>query len=124
MTLKQIKKTLKEWHNESHRNDLDLLNITYYLIKNYHYSKSIKNIDESDLMIIYDNLLINNEIIDSDNLNDYGEKYISSLMINNQTMKKIKNGSHFLLLNYYNDKNNLRHCKLLFKYGHDELLND
>lgn len=89
MTLQEIKNTLKEWAQNSHRNDKETLNVCYFLIKNYHYAKSIKNIDETDLMILYDNLTINNEIITSDNIDEYDTE---KLGLSTKTINKIKKG--------------------------------
>lgn len=48
--------------------------ITYFLFKNYLVTKSIRNLGEMDILIVYDNLAVNAEIVDLDNVNYYDIK--------------------------------------------------
>lgn len=101
------------------RNDITLINIVYYL--QAHNLIKIDNID--DFNDVYDNLEINNEIINKDNFEEYDLNYIKETFNINFTVSKIeeriKNGQ-MLLLNFYTnllfgvkqDRTRLVDCKI------------
>ena len=114
MTLKQIKDYLKDaaliaHDNLSDEEINDFKNIAYYLIKNYFYSKSIRNITKNGIDLLLNNLIINNEIITSDNIYNYNIVDLGSYYYN-QVIDKDKK----LLLNYYDIEGDLKHCKIAF----------
>ena len=118
--MKNLIELLKELETKHDRTDKLLLNITYYLIKNYYVCKSIKNLDIYDLMLMYDNLEYNNEIITGDNIDQYNKNYLN---ITNKTYQEIKDYKKLLLLNFY--KINGSHptpCKIKLDYIDDRLI--
>lgn len=111
MTLLQIKNELKRMHEQDGR-DLDLCNVAYSLIKTYRFSKSILWISENDLMMLVDNLWINNEILNSENIDSYDTEKIG---ITAAQIKKIKGDpDRFILLNYYRIDGKLINCVIPF----------
>lgn len=127
MTKKQ-KQLFKEFMNDrkgwsgSLKLDKTYLNITYYLINNI---TTLKNID--DLSIVYDNLVINNELLTLDNVNEYDKAYLENRLNlkYNTIIKRLKNDK-ICLLNYY-VKNDLINCRVWLDLNYnaldDELLN-
>jgi hypothetical protein len=112
----------KEYNNIYKPNKL-YLNIAYYLIKN----RLVKCNDLMDLYIVYDNLIINNEIIDKDNCEEYGKDTLERLTnLKYSTILKRLNNNKILLLNYYN-KNDLISCRIWLDLNYnaldDEILN-
>lgn len=96
-----MKKSLKEMLRELEEGGRDskiYLNILYYLAHNYIVVKSVKNLQIEDLELLYDNLYINNELIDIDNYNEYD---LNKLGISAKNQQAIKSGKKCLLLNYY-----------------------
>lgn len=113
---KQVKRIMKEFceSRKDCRNYLQLdktyLNICYYLINSY----KVKCVDAWDFGCLYDNLIINNEIIDLQNVNEYDANTLEKLAhLKYETIKERLNNNKILLLNYYN-KNDLIYCKMWF----------
>lgn len=116
MTIREIYNELKRLQEEEKRGVL-YCEIAYYLVKNYHFSKSINAIEPSDLMILVDNLYINNEILDSDNLSDYDDEALESLNITKRDVNRLKRDTNaFILLNYYNINGDLKRAKMFMSY--------
>jgi hypothetical protein len=106
----------KEYNNIYKPNKL-YLNIAYYLIKN----RLVKCNDLMDLYIVYDNLIINNEIIDKNNVNEYGKDTLERLSnLKHSTILKRLNNNKILLLNYYN-KNDLISCCIWLDLNYNAL---
>lgn len=99
MTLKEKLKEVYELRKDyNYISNLDF-NILYFLAKNnYHLKTSSTLLSVDELLEVLDNLAINNEIITSDNLDEYDTK---KLKLTKNQIKSIKNGSKVLLLNYY-----------------------
>ena len=121
MTLKQIKDYLKDStliasNQLSDEEIRDYKNIAFYLIKNYFFSKSIRNIKPNDLDVLLDNLIINNQILTSDDLQGY-EMIDLGYYFYNQIIDDDKK----LLLNYYNIDGELQHCKISFTKNYNIL---
>lgn len=96
-----MKKTLKEMMKELEEGGRDskiYLNILYYLVKNYYVVKSVKSLQVEDLELLYDNLYINNELIDIDNVEEYD---LNKLGINTKNQQALREGKKVLLLNFY-----------------------
>ena len=110
--MENLKNLLKELLKTG-RDDILLLNILYYLCKSYKVTNSLKTLSVDDLELIYDNLEINNEIITSDNINEYKEYLENNCSMG--TINKITSGESILLLNYYSIYNDLVNCKILLK---------
>jgi len=70
-----------------------------FLIDKRLFSKSIRDIEETDLDLLLDNLTINNEIIHVDDLVDYNIKF-------HPQKKQHLKGDKLLILNYYDIKGN------------------
>ena len=68
--MKKLKEMLQNWRKEREAAgfiiDNDIINLTYWVMKNYS-----SHIEEEDICLIYDNLEINSEIISLDNLEEY-----------------------------------------------------
>lgn len=91
--------------------DKQILNIAAFLVA----FRLTECNDIDDLYIIYDNLWINNEILDTDTINDYDPETIKEITGHNyKTIKNnILNNNKIYLLNYYNIKNGretLKNC--------------
>ena len=99
MTSKELKETLKQMEQEG-RSDKLILNILYYLASNRFIIKTIKELDKDDLLIAYDNLWINNEIVTGDNIEEYDQRVIEN-MIGKTRTQAIKDNKKILVLNYY-----------------------
>ena len=96
-----MKKTLKEMMQELEKGGRDskiYLNITYHLASKYFICDSVRKLSVEDLEYIYDNLYINNELIDIDNVEEYD---LNKLGISAKNQELIKAGKKCLLLNYY-----------------------
>jgi hypothetical protein len=61
------------------------------------------------MKLVFDNLVINNEIIDQDNYMEYD---LDKLGISKTYQTQIINGNKDLLLNYYDIKGNLHECRI------------
>ena len=85
------------------------VSITYYLFKNRYVCQNTRNITLDDMLLIFDNLTINNEIIDQDNYMEYD---LDKLGISKSYQTQIINGNKDLLLNYYDINDNLHECRL------------
>lgn len=83
---------------EGGRNSKIYLNILYYLTRNYFVVNSVRNLQVEDLELLYDNLYINNELIDIDNVEEYD---LNKLGISAKKQQALKEGKKVLLLNYY-----------------------
>lgn len=123
MTLKnKIINFKKERIDQGYKIDNDILNITYWVAKNY-----CPKIDQDDICIIYDNLDINSQIIDPDNIDDYDSKTIVRLTSHkvDYIKSQLKKGYFYLLDFYYVDNRGYGIHKdnvcLKFKYGYDAL---
>lgn len=104
------------------RDDKLLLNIVYYLVTNYFVCGSYRKLTVDDLELLYDNLYFNNEIITSDNINDYD---LNKLGLAAKTAAAIAAGEKVLLLNYYKlsgNYNELVNCKILLDNINDKLI--
>lgn len=99
------KNDIIKYIKEERHDDVQLKNIAMFLIDKRHFAKTITEIEEHHLDILLDNLVFNNEIIDTDNVKDYFTEETPEY-------KKIVNNNKILLLNYYNIKNNLKDCKI------------
>lgn len=99
--------------------DDDLLNLTYWVIKNYSPKISIEDID-----LIYDNLAISSEQINEDTVEYYDDATIRKLSSHNLAYveKEIKRG-YFFLLDFYALQNGyLKHFDrkfIKFKKGYN-----
>ena len=80
------------------RNNKFYLNITYYLASKYFICDSVRKLSTEDLEYVYDNLYINNELIDIDNVEEYN---LNKLGISAKNQQALKEGKKVLLLNYY-----------------------
>lgn len=118
-----MKKTLKEMMQELEEGGRDskiYLNILHYLVKNYYVVKSIKGLELADLELLYDNLYINNELIDSDNVEEYD---LDKLGISAKNQQALKEGKKVLLLNYYKLGDNWpTDCKIWLDPIYDRLI--
>lgn len=87
--------------------DKQILNIAAFLVA----FRLTECNDIYDLYIIYDNLWINNEILDSDTIDDYDPETIKKrTFLKYETIKKnIINNNKIYLLNYYSIKNGRDH---------------
>lgn len=124
MTKKQ-KQLFKEFINERKawngclKLDKTYLNITYYLINNI---PTLKNID--DLSVIYDNLVINNELLTLDNVEEYERAYLENrLNLKYNTIIKRLENNKICLLNYY-VKNDLIDCRIWLDLKYNALDNE
>jgi hypothetical protein len=116
MKLKEIKDYIRD---TVYKIDKDYANIIYYLIKNGFSGKTIRQIERKDIIIMFDNLYYNSEIIDSDIINDYNETYLIEKVGINK-INKIKNNSNlFLVLNYYDANSRFNNSSFIFKYDYD-----
>lgn len=96
--------------------DKTYLNITYYLINNI---TTLKNID--DLSVIYDNLVINNELLTLDNVEEYDINYLENrLNLKYNTIIKRLENKKICLLNYY-VKNDLIECRIWLDLNYNAL---
>ena len=95
--MKKIKELLKTLFNNN-RNDYLILNIMYYLAKNYMLSKSILNITLEDLEAVYDNLEINAQILTGDNITEYDPAFHN---LKKSQIEAIKEYKKIMLLDYY-----------------------
>lgn len=99
--------------------DKTYLNITYFLINNI---KDLKNID--DLSVIYDNLVINNELLTLNNVDEYDKAYLEKrLNLKYNTIIKRLENNKICLLNYYN-KNDLIECRIWLDLEYNILDNE
>ncbi len=93
----------KDWKNNPLQLDLLYLNIAYNLFKNNLVGTPK---DTTDISIIYDNLVINNELITKENITEYDTTTLQNIC--NRYNKKyttfindIMNNNKIYLLNYY-----------------------
>lgn len=118
-------KERKEYNNIYKPNKL-YLNICYYLIHNK--LVNINNMfNTNDLAELYDNLIINNELITLDNYKEYEEETLCRLIGRNiKVIKKCLNNNKIFLLNYYN-RTELIYCSICLDLNYnaldDEILN-
>ena len=123
MTTKELKTVLKQMEQEG-RSDKLILNILYYLASNRFITKTIKELTIDDLLISYDNLWINNEIVSGDNIEEYEEKFIVDLIGKTRT-QAIKDYKKILVLNYYKKPFtswDLIDCKIYIDFIYDKLV--
>ena len=96
-----MKKTLKEMLKEVENGGRDekiYLNILYFLASKYFICDSVRTLEVEDLEYVYDNLVINNELIDIDNADQYD---LNKLGVSAKNQEALKSGRKVLLLNYY-----------------------
>lgn len=87
------------------------LNVCYFLIN----SKRVKVSDLDDFNLLYDNLVINNEIIDSDNVGEYRRDWLEKVTGKKYSrIEKELTQGYCYLLNYY-DPHELRYCSIKLK---------
>lgn len=101
MTKKEIKKALLEIKKERGyigEGLQDLLNLTYWVAVN-RCDKTLS--DVNDLIIIFDNLFINSEIIDNDNVNEYEDYIQSKTRYTFEHIKEQVKSGYFYLLDFY-----------------------
>ena len=96
------------------------LNICYYLIKN-----KFVNINNTfttfELGNLYDNLIINNEVITLNNYEEYEEETLKRLIGRSiEVIKKCLNNNKIFLLNYYNYKE-LIYCSICLDSNYNAL---
>ena len=96
------------------------LNICYYLIKN-----KFVNINNTfttfELGNLYDNLIINNEVITLNNYEEYEEETLKRLIGRSiEVIKKCLNNNKIFLLNYYN-YNELIYCSICLDSNYNAL---
>ena len=116
MTLKEVKNYISE---TIYKRDKDYSNVVFYLIKNGFAGKTLRQIDEMDILQMFDNLRINCEIIDSDNINDYDEEYLIEKIGKIKVNKIKRDAGLFLVLNYYDANAVMKNSAFVFKYGYD-----
>lgn len=116
MKLKEIKDYIRD---TVYKIDKDYANIIYYLIKNGFSGKTLHQIKEKDILTMYDNLYYNSEIIDSDNITDYDEKYLIQKVGKNRINRIKRDNNLFLLLNYYDANLVFNNSSFIFTYGYD-----
>ena len=85
-------------------------NVAMFLIDKRLFSKSIRDIEDTDLDLLLDNLTINNEIIHVDDLVDY------RITFQPQKKQHLK-GDKILILNYYDIKG-----KFIDRVKHDNII--
>lgn len=106
----------KNWDN-CLKPDSYYLSISYMLIKNKYYNISKSGDPVYDIMVVYDNLIVNNELINHDNISDYDFETLSRIEKKfnrkNGTIKKLIQEGYHVLLNYYNNKNCLIDCFII-----------
>lgn len=111
----------KEWKDNCLAPDKNIINLVWAIDKSLlKGDKKIKNID--DFKYVYDNLIINNEIINCDNFYEYDEDCITK-KITPSTISKIKKGDKAVLLNYYEPNGELKDCVFVFNYDFKSHLN-
>ena len=116
MKLKDIKDYI---YDTVYKIDKDYSNVILYLIKNGFSGKTLRQIKKEDIILMFDNLYYNNEIIDSNNINNYDEKFLIEKVGINKINKIKNNDNLFLLLNYYDANSVFRNSSFIFKYGYD-----
>lgn len=116
MKLKEIKDYIRD---TVYKINQDLANVVYYLIKNGFSGKTLRQIEKDDIILMFDNLYYNSEIIDSDIIKDYNEKFLIEKVAINRVNKIKKDNTLFLLLNYYDANTVFNNSSFIFKYGYD-----
>lgn len=85
--------------------------LTWLIFNNCYSRKGVEDNDEERaLIIIYDNLWFNNEIINQENISDYNPE---KLNLSKVALSKITSGKKWCLLNYYY-YSSLIECQMLF----------
>ena len=118
MTLKEVKNYISE---TIYKRDKDFANVVFYLIKNGFAGKPLHQIDEGDIVMMYDNLYINSEIIDSDNIGEYDEEYLIEKVGKIRVNKIKRDAGLFLVLNYYDANGIRKESGFVFQYGYDAI---
>lgn len=122
MTLQQIKKYIKGadlvYQDKLTSPEInDYKNIAYYLVKNYFFTKSIRDITTNKIDELLSHLIINSELITIDELKDYDVEDLGRYHYN----QILKNNDKMLLMNYYDINNNYKPCKLMFTKNYNIL---
>lgn len=100
--------------------DINIINLTWAIDKHFlKGDKKIKNIN--DFECVYDNLVVNNEIINCDNLHEYKESLSNKIGL--LTIRKIEKRIKSVLLNYYEPNGELKECIFVFDYDFKSHLN-
>ncbi len=118
MTLKEVKNYISE---TIYKRDKDFANVVYYLIKNGFAGKALRQIDEADIIMMYDNLWINCEIVNSENISDYDEEHLTKKAGKNRVNKIKRDAGLFLVLNYYDANGVRKDSGFVFQYGYDAI---
>ena len=119
MTLKEVKNYISE---TIYKRDKDYSNVIYYLIKNGFAGKALHQIDEADIIMMYDNLWINCEIVNSDNISDYDEKSLIEKIGKIRVNRIKRDAGLFLVLNYYDANGVRKDSGFVFQYGYDAII--
>lgn len=115
-TFKELMKKLEE----GGRDEKIYLNILYFLASHYMLGKTTTKITLEDLEYVYDNLTINNELVDVDNFEEYD---LDKLRVSKKNQEAIKEGKKCLLLNYYRiDETYYTDCKIFLDAIYDRLV--
>lgn len=124
--MKKLKEMLQNWRKEREADgfiiDNDIINLTYWVMKNYS-----SHIEEEDICLIYDNLEINSEIISLDNLEEYEPATIEKITGHHfdYVKQQLEKGYFYLLDFYYVDsKGRCQHrdnVSLKFQSGYNAL---
>lgn len=121
LKLKDLFKKLEKDHD---RQDKLHLNILWHLTSHKINNDNLNKITIEDLLILYDNLYINNEIVTGDNVDEYND-YLLTCNISKRIIEEIKQYKKCILLNYYKKVGSyevLTDCKIYFKYIDDVLI--
>ena len=106
----------KDWVGCFAPNQVDM-NITYNLLKSGCCGACE---DMSDVMVVYDNLVVNNELITLDNVEEYEEETLIKHMRKHgcnytyETILRYLNKGYVFLMNYYTTKGKLKECWLKY----------
>lgn len=97
----------KDWDDHCLKPNPLYLSIAWFLCKN-----DLAGVveDVSDLMMVYDNLVINNEILTEENFNEYDPDYYCKFRSLKTVKKYIFKDNKIILLNYYKNFKNKNNC--------------
>lgn len=106
----------KDWEGCFSPNKRDL-SICYYLTR----TGAAKIDDLNDLLTLYDNLVVNSEIIEADTIENYDNDTIKELTgLKAETAKAKTKAGVFWLFDYY-DKNGHHHTKLKLNNNYNDI---
>ena len=118
MTLKEVKNYISE---TIYKRDKDYSNVVFYLIKNGFAGKALRQIEKEDIKMMYDNLYINCEIVNSENISDYDEEHLTKKIGKIRVDKIKRDAGLFLVLNYYDANAVMKNSAFVFTYGYDAI---